>query len=178
MDMSEDKTLSPRDLEKLLDKWQRTYGEERTQKNGIVYYFIEDKMTAMNSLIQTLVDLGYTEEDINSSTLRNAILKIQTPHEWKKLNQWRIQIGRIWDHSINSLFPSKINLKEAKEPEQFDKPTVVLKKAPVIEFKKEQPKEPDYLNMPDTINRGTGIGNPIDVEKRDLLAELDDLDGE
>jgi hypothetical protein len=181
--MATDKTLGPRELEKLLDLWQRTYGEQRFQKNGIEYFHIEDKYTAFNALIQTLTDLGYDEEDINSSVLRNSILKIQTPYEWKKLNQWRIQVGRIWDGTINSLFPSKIKLKEAKVPDALEKPTVFLEKPLAVEIKKEkpaEPKEPDYLHMPDTVKRSDKIGEPV-TSKRfdfDLLAELDKLDDE
>jgi hypothetical protein len=123
-----DKVLSGEDLEDLLLTWQKTYGTEHTNKVGNVYYKIKDMRTALNALVNTLISIGYSHEDLKSSLLSKQIQTAVTPHKYEgKLTEWRLMIAKQWKSAVNDFFPFE-GIKEAKELEVADKPTVVIKK--------------------------------------------------
>ncbi len=162
------------ELQDLLDKWQRTHGTEKLNRQGMPYFQITDMMTAMNSLVLTFIGIGYSEQQIRSESLSKSIQLFCTPYKYAgKLKEWREQINRHWVHAIRERFPSKFEIVEAKEV-KYDKAKVSLEK-PEMHVPRNQPTQ---KNRPEAITKagvlGKGFGKNMDIILDvDPLAELD-----
>lgn len=178
-----DNVLNDDELENLLLSWKKKFGEEYTNRAGNIYYKIGDMRTALNALVNTLLTIGYDQQDLRSILLSRQIQISLTPHEYdnNKLRKWRDVLDKQWKSTLNDFFPDT-RIQEAKVPEPIKKPEVFLeppKEDPTPTKKQPRQLKKEPITKPMDINGTKGFGKVMDImTDENILAGIEEGDDE
>jgi len=129
--------------ETLIESWQDSFGEERTSKAGLPYWFLDSKdyKEAFSSLLNSMLYAGYTENDVRSAVFLKKIQDAVTAEitSTSKLNTWKEMVARTWKYVIAKQFVNKDLIKPATNFEAAPKPN---KEAMADGKEDETPPEP------------------------------------
>jgi hypothetical protein len=117
-------------VETLIESWTFKFGEERHTKANVPYIFIDFAIyrEALNSLLNTIAEAGYSESEIREKLLIRKIQDAMTPevHDTHKLKDWRDIIEKIWKYYIAKKYANLDLVKDATNyPKNTQKPKLV-----------------------------------------------------
>ena len=115
-----------REIEEIVADWKVTYGILRQGKFGSYRSIpFEGKRDMLNDLVQTMIDEGYSQEDIKTANTQRLVVKYSCPppeaktKNFKKqqditADQWRTAIVEVFRGKISKYVP-----KDAEKPSTF-----------------------------------------------------------
>lgn len=136
--------LTTDELEILILSWQESHGEEKRSHNGISYYDMKhvDMVQAFMNLIQTLMDLGYEENEFNSVQLWNTVIKCMVSEVTKKpVEQANLKkfLERQWRYAKSKMF---------RRPQSEANDTSIVRKIDTKNKKRELMPTNDIIERP------------------------------
>lgn len=103
-------------LDKIIAVWKADCGETKQSDRGTTYIVvpIADRYGNFLNLIQTILDHGYTKDELSSVSLRTKVVMACWPEIIKKMSHKDLKLSRVisanqWDEAINKFSDLKIS---------------------------------------------------------------------
>ena len=108
-------------IEDIVDYWKADCGQVHTTERGSTFLVVplNDRRGLLLNLIQTLVDHGYSKEEIETGAVSAKVVLSCWPEMIKRISAKQLKENRAitrkqWDESLKEFF--KINISKYKKP--------------------------------------------------------------
>ncbi len=144
-----------RSLEDIIEDWRIEVGVLKNGRNSTyIHIGFRERRSNILDLVQTMIDEGYSKEEIENVQVRNKVIDTCTPPEGvpipaKNIKTWKGMVAAEWRDSLKHFFHGPISKHIPKEIVQYTEPEKPQKAEKELELDPKDRLKIDTSGVPD-----------------------------